>query len=217
MTLNGRVEITGGRSYASRHNMSLCAGEPARPERGATLMKLEGSQVIGADRQTVWAALNDAAVLQACIPGCQSLEKTSETGFEAVVKQKVGPVSATFTGVVELTNLNPPESYTISGEGKGGAAGFAKGSADVRLEETAEGTVLNYSVEAKIGGKLAQLGARLIDGFAKGMADKFFANFKQQVESAGDQPSEDVAEGGETGGEPGGEAPKKGLWKRVFG
>jgi uncharacterized protein len=175
-------------------------------------MKLEGSQAIAADRQTVWAALNDPEVLKACIPGCQSLEKTSDTSFEAVVKQKVGPVSATFTGVVELTNLNPPESYTIGGEGKGGAAGFAKGGADVKLEETEDGTLLTYVAEAKVGGKIAQLGARLIDGFAKGMADKFFATFKEQVEGPAPAAAEGTtpAEGGE-GGE------KKSMWKRVFG
>jgi carbon monoxide dehydrogenase subunit G len=175
-------------------------------------MKLEGSQTIAADRAAVWAALNDPEVLKACIPGCQSLEKTSDTSFEAVVKQKVGPVSATFTGVVELTNLNPPESYTIGGEGKGGAAGFAKGGADVTLEETAEGTLLTYVAEAKVGGKIAQLGARLIDGFAKGMADKFFATFKQQVE--GPAPAADGAAEAEALAEDG---EKKSMWKRVFG
>jgi carbon monoxide dehydrogenase subunit G len=115
-------------------------------------MNLQGSVDIAAPRETVWAALNDPEVLKACIPGCQSLDKTSDTGFEAVVKQKVGPVSATFTGVVELTDLNPPESYRIGGEGKGGAAGFAKGGAAVRLEEIEGGaTRLHYDVEAKVG------------------------------------------------------------------
>jgi carbon monoxide dehydrogenase subunit G len=175
-------------------------------------MKLEGSQLIAADRETVWAALNDPEVLKACIPGCQSLDKTEDGGFEAVVKQKVGPVSATFTGVVTLTNLNPPESYTISGEGKGGAAGFAKGGADVKLEQAEGGTLLTYVCEAKVGGKIAQLGARLIDGFAKGMAEKFFADFKAQVEG----PAEPAAEGTEAAAGEGGEQ-KKGLWKRVFG
>jgi carbon monoxide dehydrogenase subunit G len=146
-------------------------------------MHLEGTQLIGADRATVWAALNDPEILSACIPGCQSMEGSVETGFSAVVKQKVGPVSATFKGKVSLTNLNPPESYTISGEGEGGAAGFAKGGADVRLVETAGGTALTYVAEAKIGGKIAQLGARLIDGFAKKMADQFFTTFKATVEA----------------------------------
>lgn len=175
-------------------------------------MKLEGSQLIAADRETVWAALNDPEVLKACIPGCQSLDKTEDGGFEAVVKQKVGPVSATFTGVVHLTNLNPPESYTIGGEGKGGAAGFAKGGADVKLEQTDDGTLLTYVAEAKVGGKIAQLGARLIDGFAKGMADKFFTTFKEQVEG----PAEPAPDDADTAAAEGGEQ-KKGLWKRVFG
>ena len=194
-------------------------------------MKLEGSQTIGVGRDAVWAALNDPEVLKRCIPGCQSLEKTSDTAFEAVVKQKVGPVSATFTGVVELTNLNPPASYTISGEGKGGAAGFAKGGADVSLNEVEGGTELVYVAEAKVGGKIAQLGARLIDGFAKKMADQFFTDFKAAVEGdagvtaapaapvpeehATDAPSAAAAA---AAAENAVEAPeKKTLWKRLFG
>ena len=154
-------------------------------------MKLEGSRIIAADRETVWAALNDPEVLKACINGCQELEKTSETSFEATVKQKVGPVSATFKGAVELSDLNPPESYRISGEGKGGAAGFAKGGADVKLTEVEGGTELTYDVDAKVGGKIAQLGARLIDGFAKKMADQFFETFQKAVEGE-DSPAEDA-------------------------
>jgi carbon monoxide dehydrogenase subunit G len=152
-------------------------------------VKLEGEQLIARDRAAVWAALNDPEVLASCIPGCQSMEKSGDNAFEAVVKQKVGPVSATFKGAVELTDLNPPESYKISGEGKGGAAGFAKGSADVRLEEAEGGTKLIYNVDAKVGGKLAQLGGRLIDGFAKKSADQFFEKFKAEVEgdTAGDE------------------------------
>ena len=154
-------------------------------------MKLEGSRIIAADRETVWAALNDPEVLKACINGCQELEKTSETSFEATVKQKVGPVSATFKGAVELSDLNPPESYRISGEGKGGAAGFAKGGADVKLTQVEGGTELTYDVDAKVGGKIAQLGARLIDGFAKKMADQFFETFQKVVEEE-DSPAEDA-------------------------
>ena len=196
-------------------------------------MKLEGTQTIGVGRDVVWAALNDPEMLKRCIPGCQSLDKTSDTSFEAVVKQKVGPVSATFTGVVELSNLNPPQSYTISGEGKGGAAGFAKGGADVTLNEVEGGTELVYSAEAKVGGKIAQLGARLIDGFAKKMADQFFNDFKAEVEGdAGvtaapeaapavpaehdtDAPSAAAAA---AAAENAVDAPeKKNLWKRLFG
>jgi carbon monoxide dehydrogenase subunit G len=172
-------------------------------------MKLEGSQHIAADRETVWAALNDPEVLKACIPGCQSLEKTSDTEFAATVKQKVGPVSATFQGNVTLENLNPPESYRISGEGKGGAAGFAKGGADVALKSVDGGTELTYDAEAKVGGKIAQLGARLIHGFASKMAAQFFETFKAQVEGASAAP-QGGAEGlaAETGhGAPSADAP----------
>jgi uncharacterized protein len=145
-------------------------------------MELTGSRQIAADRQTVWAALNDPEILKASIPGCQEMTGSPEGGFEATVKQKVGPVSATFRGSVALSNVVPGESYTISGEGKGGAAGFAKGGADVRLEEVEGGTVLIYEAKANVGGKLAQLGSRVIDGFAKKMADQFFDNFKKAVE-----------------------------------
>lgn len=145
-------------------------------------MELNGSRVIAADRATVWAKLNDAETLKACIPGCEELTGSPEEGFEAVVKQKVGPVKATFKGGVTLSDVVAGESYTISGEGKGGVAGFAKGGARVRLADAEGGTELSYDVEAKVGGKLAQLGSRLIDGFARKMADQFFERFQEQVE-----------------------------------
>ncbi|MEM7506425.1 MAG: carbon monoxide dehydrogenase subunit G [Pseudomonadota bacterium] len=144
-------------------------------------MEMSGERLIGAPRADVWEALNDPEVLKACIPGCQEMERAGDNGFTATVKQKVGPVSATFKGQVELSNIVPGESYTISGEGKGGAAGFAKGGADVALADTDGGTMLTYKVDAKVGGKLAQLGGRLIDGFAKKMADQFFSNFQTTV------------------------------------
>jgi hypothetical protein len=145
-------------------------------------MDMTGEYRIPAPREKVWAALNDPETLKASLPGCESLEKVSETQFVATVVAKVGPVKAKFNGNVELLNLNPPESYTIAGEGKGGAAGFAKGGADVRLAEAdAETTVLTYTARADVGGKLAQLGSRLIDGTAKKMADEFFENFRQQL------------------------------------
>ncbi|GGL59680.1 CoxG family protein [Wenxinia marina] len=147
-------------------------------------MELEGSRTIAADRQTVWAKLNDPETLKACISGCQELTGSPEEGFEATVVQKVGPVKATFKGQVRLENLNPPESYTLVGEGKGGVAGFAKGSADVKLTEVPEGTQLDYKVDAQVGGKLAQLGNRIVGGFARKMADQFFESFKDQVEGA---------------------------------
>lgn len=145
-------------------------------------MELSGTRVIAADRQTVWAKLNDAETLKACIPGCQELSGSPEDGFEATVKQKVGPVSATFKGAVTLENIVPAQSYTLVGEGKGGVAGFAKGRADVSLVDVAGGTELTYAVDAQVGGKLAQLGSRIVGGFARKMADKFFENFQEQVE-----------------------------------
>lgn len=148
-------------------------------------MELTGTREIAAPRESVWAALNDAETLRSCIPGCETLTGTPEDGFEAVVTQKVGPVKATFTGAVTVSDANPPESYRIAGEGKGGVAGFAKGGADVRLTEMPEGTRLDYVVDAKVGGKIAQLGGRLIDSFAAKMADQFFARFKERVEGGG--------------------------------
>ena len=146
-------------------------------------MELKGSREIKAPRAAVWAALNDPEVLKACIPGCQEMEGDPEEGFHAVVKQKVGPVSATFKGGVTLEDVVAGHSYRLVGEGKGGAAGFAKGAAAVNLDEMEpQLTRLDYDVEAKVGGKLAQLGSRVINGFAKSMADKFFENFQTAVE-----------------------------------
>ena len=144
-------------------------------------MKLNDTKTINADRATVWAALLNPDVLMACVPGCQEMTGSPDAGFEAVVVQKVGPVKATFKGAVSLTDRVAPESLTISGEGKGGAAGFAKGVAEVRLEAVGDQTILHYDVEAKVGGKLAQLGSRIIDGFAKKMADQFFQSFQDAV------------------------------------
>ncbi len=140
-------------------------------------MSMTGEVTLPADRPKVWALLNDPAVLKACIPGCESLERTGENGFAAVVKTKIGPVSATFKGKVQLTDIVPTVSYRIVGEGEGGVAGFAKGGASVSLADVEGGTLLGYRAEAHVGGKMAQLGARLVDGVAKNMADKFFANF----------------------------------------
>jgi carbon monoxide dehydrogenase subunit G len=144
-------------------------------------MDMSGEYVIAAPRETVWAALNDAEVLKACIPGCDELLKTSDTTMEAKVTQKIGPVKAKFAGAVELVNIDAPNGYTIRGEGKGGVAGFAKGSADVSLSEEEEGTRLVYSAKADVGGKLAQLGGRLINSTAKRLADQFFENFHNHL------------------------------------
>jgi carbon monoxide dehydrogenase subunit G len=144
-------------------------------------MNLTGEHRIEASRQAVWAALNDPEILKQAIPGCESIEKTSDTEFNTTVKAKVGPVSARFAGVVRLSDLDPPNGYTISGEGKGGAAGFAKGGAKVRLEEDGGATLLRYEVEAQVGGKLAQIGSRLVDGTARKLAGEFFDNFAAAV------------------------------------
>ena len=148
-------------------------------------MTMNGSVTLPADRQTVWTKLNDPEVLKACIPGCQSLERTGDNGFAAVAKVKVGPVSATFKGSVELTDIDPLISYRISGSGEGGVAGFAKGGAKVFLTDVEGGCQLSYDVEANVGGKIAQLGGRLIDGVAKKLADQFFANFANEVSNSG--------------------------------
>jgi carbon monoxide dehydrogenase subunit G len=148
-------------------------------------MEMTGERRIAAPRERVWEALNDPAVLQAAIPGCESVERTGEDSFQAKVAVKLGPMSAKFGGKVNLTNINPPASYTISGEGQGGAMGFAKGGADVALDEVGpEETVLRYNVKAQVGGKMAQLGARLIDSTAKSMADQFFDRFAAQLNPA---------------------------------
>ncbi|MEO0410620.1 MAG: SRPBCC domain-containing protein [Pseudomonadota bacterium] len=147
-------------------------------------MEMSGQQDIAAPKEAVWAALNDPEVLKACITGCQSLEKSGDTHFAATVKAAVGPVKATFKGEVDLENMNPPHSYTLVGQGKGGAAGFAKGSADVSLEEAGGGTTLTYGVKANVGGQLARIGSRLIDGAAKKYADEFFTAFKTHVEAS---------------------------------
>ena len=147
-------------------------------------MDMSGEERIAAKREVVWAGLNNPDILRACIPGCQSLEMSSPTEMTATVKIKIGPVSATFNGEVTLSDLNPPESYKISGEGKGGIAGFAKGGAEVVLTEDGDETILSYKVDAQIGGKLAQLGSRLIDSTAKKLAGQFFSDFGRAVSQA---------------------------------
>jgi len=147
-------------------------------------MEMQGSVVIPAQRQTVWDALNDPEILRQSIPGCQSITQISPTEIDASVRTKVGPVSATFNGKVTLSDLDPPNGYTISGEGKGGAAGFAKGGAKVALTDEGDGTRLTYDVSATVGGKLAQIGSRLIDQTSKKLADEFFTKFSQNVGAA---------------------------------
>ncbi len=148
-------------------------------------MELNGETLIAAPRERVWAALNDPEVLAACIDGVERLERAGENRFEGTMNAKVGPVRAKFTGAVELSEIDAPNAYVISGEGKGGVAGFAKGKASVKLEDAPGGTRLAWQASSTVGGKLAQLGARLIEGTAKAYAESFFAAFKARVESDG--------------------------------
>ncbi|MFN4100127.1 MAG: CoxG family protein [Pararhodobacter sp.] len=178
-------------------------------------MQMKDSRLIAAPPALVWAALLNPEVLKASVPGCEELSGSVAEGYEAAVVQKVGPVKARFTGLVTFSDIVEGESLTLLGEGKGGAAGFARGEAKVALapEEGGEGTMLSYEVDAKVGGKLAQLGSRIIDGFARKMADDFFARFAEAVEGPkeAEEPAEENAE------EPtDGEAPKKGWFKRML-
>ena len=147
-------------------------------------MKMDGTERIPAPREAVWAALNDPEVLRECIPGCQTLDKVDDTHLTATVQVKMGPVKASFDGEVELQDLDPPQSYTIRGEGKGGVAGHASGGANVRLREAEGGTEtdLAYEVDAKVGGKIAQLGSRLVDSTARKLAGQFFGNLREHFE-----------------------------------
>jgi hypothetical protein len=153
-------------------------------------MKMSGEEIIPAPREAVWKALNDPEVLKQAIPGCQEITKISDNDLGAKVTVKIGPVKAAFSGTVHLSNLNPPESYRISGEGKGGVAGFAKGGADVRLEEVPTGTKLSYDVDAQVGGKLASLGSRLIDSTARSLASQFFEKFAALASGQGNAQPE---------------------------
>ena len=165
-------------------------------------MDITGTQRIEAPRSIVWAALNDPDVLRQCIPGCDSLEKVSDTEMTAKVTLKIGPVKASFSGKVTLSDIDPPNGYTITGEGSGGAAGFARGSAKVHLQEDRNATILAYDAKADIGGKLAQLGGRLLEGTAKKLAAEFFAKFGLVVAppaapaAAGESPPAAVANPG---------------------
>jgi hypothetical protein len=153
-------------------------------------MEMTGEFRIPAPRQRVWEGLNDPELLKRCIPGCQSIEKLSDTEFTARVVASVGPVRATFNGKVVLSDLDPPKRYTITGEGSGGVAGFAKGGAKVDLDEDGAETALRYAVQAQVGGKLAQIGSRLIDGVSRKMADDFFGRFAAEVTAAAEAAAE---------------------------
>ena len=156
-------------------------------------MDMTGEQRITASREAVWSALNDPEVLARCIPGCETLEKTSDNEFTATVTAKVGPVKAKFAGKVTLSDLDPPNGYTLSGEGQGGGAGFAKGGAEVRLAEDGGQTILTYKVTAQVGGKLAQVGSRLIDGTARKLAGQFFTKLDETLSPEAEAEPEEAA------------------------
>ncbi len=184
-------------------------------------MQMSDSREIAASPEEVWKAILDPEVLKQCVPGCEAMEGSPEEGFDATVVQKVGPVKAKFSGKVTLSDMVAPSSLKLSGEGKGGAAGFAKGEAAVTLAPSGNGgTLLTYDVDAKVGGKLAQLGSRVIDGFAKKMADQFFQNFQETVEgpAAAAAPEETAAPAAASAPAAAEEAQeeKKGFFKRLF-
>jgi uncharacterized protein len=166
-------------------------------------MKMSGSRQIEAPQADVWSKLNDIDVLKRCIPGCESLEKAGENDLKSTVAVKIGPMNVKFSGAVTLSDLNPPASYRISGKGQGGAAGFASGGANVHLEPKGGGTLLTYDVDATVGGKIAQLGARLIDATAASLANQFFDRFAAEMAPAAAAATTPVASA-ESLGEPAG-------------
>jgi carbon monoxide dehydrogenase subunit G len=153
-------------------------------------MELTGEQILELPRERVWAALNDPEILRVCVPGCESLERVEENQFKVVMAAAVGPIKARFTGKLILTDLRAPESYSLTFEGSGGAAGFGKGGAQVNLDTEGDNTRLLYRAHVQVGGKLAQVGARLIDGVAKRLAGEFFAHFTEAVTEPGETRTE---------------------------
>jgi carbon monoxide dehydrogenase subunit G len=155
-------------------------------------MEMTGEQLVPAPQQAVWDALNDPQMLKVCVPGCESIEPTGENAYQVLMVAKVGPVSAKFKGKLTLSDIRPPQSYSIAFEGQGGAAGFAKGGAQVRLSTEGKKTKLAYDVKASVGGKLAQIGSRLVDAAAKKVADDFFRNFNEKVAAMQGDPETTV-------------------------
>ena len=173
-------------------------------------MDMQGSRALSVTQQQAWEALNDPEVLKLCIPGCDSIESTGDNAYALVNGIKVGPVSAKFKGNLQLTDIQAPDSYTINFDGNGGAAGFGKGSAKVTLTPQGEGCELGYTVNAQVGGKIAQVGQRLIDGVAKSMAETFFKRFDEEMQRR--YPSENAGEGDKE--EPG---KLKKMWSKLTG
>ena len=161
-------------------------------------MKMDGEFRVPRDREAVWQALNDPAVLKDCLPGCQEIEKTSDTEMTATLTIKVGPVKATFAGAVTFSDLDPPNGYTLAGQGQGGTAGFASGEARIRLLDDGGETIVQYDVDAKVGGKLAQIGSRLIDSTAKKLAKEFFDSLAERLGGAGKETGTEDRAGPDT-------------------
>lgn len=181
-------------------------------------MEQSGEYRIPASRERVWEALNDPDVLKECIDGCQSLTRVADDRFEGVVRARIGPVNATFRGTVSLVDLKPLESYGLQVEAKGGAAGFGKGEASVTLTETADGTMLAYGARANVGGKLAQIGSRLVDGAVRKMADSFFAAFTERLGGAADAEAGDVPATQAEGAAPGAKGTsRRRIWTLAAG
>lgn len=181
-------------------------------------LEQSGEYRIPAPRERVWEALNDPEVLSACIDGCQSLTRVADDRFEGVVRARIGPVNATFRGTVSLVDLKPLESYGLRVEAKGGAAGFGKGEASVTLSDTADGTLLAYGARANVGGKLAQIGSRLVDGAVRKMADGFFAAFTEQLAGTVDVPGGGAAAAqGDQAATIAEGAPRRRIWTAVAG
>ena len=164
-------------------------------------MEMSGEQLIPASQADTWAALNDPEILKACVPGCESIERLADNEYQMLMVARIGPVSAKFKGKLTLSDLKPPHSYAIAFEGQGGAAGFAKGSAQVQLAPVGEGTTLSYQVKANVGGKLAQIGSRLVDAAAKKVADEFFNNFNKRVSAVGEDTTVIIPAHGHGGAE----------------
>jgi uncharacterized protein len=171
-------------------------------------MEMQGNRTLAVTQQQAWDALNDPEVLKACIPGCEKIERTGDDRFNVGVAVKIGPVAARFAGKITLSDVKPPESYTLQFDGQGGAAGFGKGTAKVALAPAAAGTELNYAVTAQVGGKIAQVGQRLIDGVARSMAEDFFKRFDDEMQrrypapAAAEVPVQATAAGGNAGAPP---------------
>jgi carbon monoxide dehydrogenase subunit G len=165
-------------------------------------MEMTGEQLVPAPQKAVWDGLNDPEMLKACVPGCESIEPAGENAYQVLMVARVGPVSAKFKGKLTLSDIRPPESYSLAFEGQGGAAGFAKGGANVRLSPAEKGTLLSYDVKANVGGKLAQIGSRLVDAAAKKIADDFFRNFNEKMAAVHGDPDKTVILSGDDADRP---------------